>query len=77
MSVPAAQALRHRAAALRHHADAIEHAAVFGLDPIGPEPRFELCHRLLSRNLTQLRDAVTDLRDAAWQLDTRANHLDR
>ena len=76
---PAAATLRHRAGALRHFAAALERATVFELDePAQPAatPRLELCRRMLAANLQQLLAAADDLRDIAWQLDTRARHLD-
>lgn len=76
---PAASTLRHRAAELRRVAAAIERAAVFDLPDVSPalrSPRLELCRRVLDTNLQQLLSAAEELRDTAWQYETRANHLD-
>ncbi len=76
--VPTATTLRHRAGSLRRLATDIERAAVFDLEQL-PEtdvPRLRLCRRMLTANLQQLLAAADDLRDTAWQFETRARHLD-
>ena len=79
---PTASTLRHRAAELRRMADAIERAAVFDLPggDVPPDgatlPRQMLGRRVLDTNLQQLLAAADELRDTAWQFETRANHLD-
>lgn len=76
--VPAAATLRHRAGSLRRLAIDIERAAVFDLElvPATAAPRIRLCRRMLTANLQQLLAAADDLRDTAWQFETRARHLD-
>ncbi len=80
---PSAATLRHRAGTLRGFADALERAAVFDLDPTTypPDadqvtPRLALGRRMVATNLQQLLAAAEELRDIAWQLETRARHLD-
>lgn len=74
--VPTATTLRHRAAELRRLATAIERADAFDLDLAGSGGQLALCRRVLATNLQQLLAAAEELRDTAWQYETRANHLD-
>ncbi|HWL42845.1 MAG TPA: hypothetical protein VNQ73_07870 [Ilumatobacter sp.] len=80
---PTATTLRLRAGELRRFAAAIERCSVFDLD-VDPDPtgdpaaprRLQLCRRMLAANLQQLLAAADELREVAWQYDTRAHHLD-